>query len=175
MHDWWQAWYNSAQRCHFNNDSSHCCIHQFGVINARHFLLKSLEIFWWLDMIMQCIDRYTSTPPPTHNYAELPRHNFNLMDMRTGGCIDGKRGKTNGVRIDSPLKDHWNIPESQVTVKSRTKYQAYRKTQQGVVSFAEYTDGKEKQLFKPNTADLQAVHAALVGPHTILPITRKFH
>jgi hypothetical protein len=90
--------------------------------------------------------------------------------------MDGMRGnRTKVARIDAPLKDHWEIPESHATVKSRTRYQVYRKTQQGVVSFAEYTDGKEKQLFKPNTADLQAVHAALVGPHTILPTARKYH
>ena len=125
---------------------------------------------------MQCIDRYTSTPPPTHNYAEVPRNNFNLMDMQTGGCIDDKRGKTKVATIDSPLTDHWNVPESLCTVKSRTKYRVSRKTPQGLVSFPEYSSSKEDHhLFKPNTADMQAVHAALVRQHSILPTSRKFH
>ena len=129
-------------------------------------------------MASWCSGRY-STPPPTHNYAEVPQTRFNVPDMSAGGCKSkfgkgDKRGSGgDSVAVDCPLKDSWGVPLSKKTASSRTKYRVKFQTQQGTVSFPEYSGGRESQVFNPTTSDLQAVQAASIGPHHILPTQRK--
>ena len=123
-------------------------------------------------------DRY-GTPPPTHNYAEVPPTWFNVIDMRSGGCKSrfGKRDRDDRSHATMPssLKDHWGVPLSNKSSSSRTKYRLSFKTQQGMVSFPEYTAGRESQVFKPSASDLEAVKAASVRGHDILTTQRKAH
>ena len=127
-------------------------------------------------MASWCSGRY-GTPPPTHNYAEVAPTIFNVPDMRSGGCnsrfgkADARKGDS--VAADLPLKDHWDLPLSDQTKRYHTRYRVSFKTQQGTVSFPEYTEGRESKVFKPNSADLAAVQAASIGPHYILPTRRK--
>ena len=135
----------------------------------RNFLGCVQEMVW-------TGDRY-GTPPPTHNYAEVPPTWFNVIDLRHGGCKSkfGRSDKDDrsAAAVPSPLTDHWGVPLSCKTNRSRTKYRLSFKTQQGMLSFPEYTDVSESQVFKPNSADLAAVQAASIGPHYILPTQRK--